>query len=67
MEDRERINQMELVLAELIHSNELSEQRLSNSKGRLGALEKLQYISITFMVIIGGGTLFAIFRLLEII
>jgi len=67
MEDKKRITQMELVLAELIHSNELSEQRLNRSEDRLGALEKLQYISIPFMIIIGGGTLFAIFRLLEIV
>lgn len=59
MQDSKRIDQLELILSELVHSNEISEKRLN-------AFEKLQLIIVPVLAITGGGTLFAILKLLEI-
>ena len=59
MQDSKRIDQLELILSELIHSNEIS-------KKRLNAFEKLQLIIVPVLAITGGGTLFAILKLLEV-
>lgn len=55
MEDPKRINQWELILTELIHSNEIAEKRLNRS-------EQLQYIMFPVLSLIGAGTLFAIIK-----
>lgn len=74
MDEKQRVNQLELLLSELIHTNELSEkrlavteERLSMTEERLSVLERLQLFFIPVLVLIGGGTLFAIFKLLEIL
>lgn len=66
MQDRERVNQLEVILSELIHSNEISERRIYISEKRLEALEKLQYIVIPVLTITGAGTLFGILKLFEL-
>lgn len=60
MEEKNRINQIELLLAEVIHNNEISEKRLS-------VMEKLQVITIVVLSLVGGGTIFAILKLLELV
>lgn len=73
MKDQERLNQLELLLAELVHSNELSEmkiqqneQMIRQNEKRIGSIEKFYSIVSVIMVLTGGGTLFAILKLLEL-
>ena len=73
MEDKERFNQLELILSELVHSNELSEvkiqqneQMIRQNEKRISSVEKFYIIVSVVMVLTGGGTLFAILKLLEL-
>jgi len=67
MEDNKRLNQVELLLSEVIHSNEISEKKLSVMEDRLSVMEKIQVITIIVLSLVGGGTIFAILKLLELI
>lgn len=67
MEDKKRPNQVELLLSEVIHSNEISEKKLSVMEDRLSVMEKIQVITIIVLSLVGGGTIFAILKLLALI
>ncbi|MEQ9221799.1 MAG: hypothetical protein RLO17_27330 [Cyclobacteriaceae bacterium] len=67
MEDKKRPNQVGLLLSEVIHSNEISEKKLSVMEDRLSVMEKIQVITIIVLSLVGGGTIFAILKLLALI
>lgn len=67
MDEKEPVRQLEVLLSEIKHANELGEKRLTIMKGRLSVMERLQFFFIPVLVLIGGGTLFAIFKLLQIL
>lgn len=67
MDEKEPVRQLEVLLSEIKHANELGEKRLTIMKGRLSVMERLQLFFIPVLVLIGGGTLFAIFKLLQIL
>ena len=64
MNEKKRVDQLELLLSELIHSNAIAEKRNDIAEKRLNAIEKLQYITIPVLALTGAGTLFAIVKLL---
>ncbi len=70
MGNKNRIDQLELILSELIHSNELSEKKitlmnedLSLTKSRVSSLEKLYIISTIVLSLVGGGVIFAVLKI----
>ena len=70
MENKNRIDQLELILSELIHSNELSEKKLtlmnedlSLTKSRVSSLEKVYVISTIVLSLVGGGVIFAVLKI----
>ena len=67
MEDNNNPNQIKLLLCKVIHSNEISEKKLSVMEDRLSVMEKIQVITIIVLSLVGGGTIFAILKLLELI
>ena len=70
MENKNRIDQLESILSELIHSNELSEKKLtlmnedlSLTKSRVSSLEKVYVISTIVLSLVGGGVIFAVLKI----
>ncbi len=70
MENKNRIDHLKLVLSELIHSNELSEKKLtlmnedlSITKSRVSSLEKVYVISTIVLSLVGGGVIFAVLKI----
>ncbi len=73
MENKNRIDHLELILSELIHSNELSEKKitlinedLSLTKSRVSSLEKLYVISTIVLSLVGGGVIFAVLKIFDL-
>tara|TARA_B100000989_G_C19438038_1_gene426011 strand:- start:348 stop:572 length:225 start_codon:yes stop_codon:yes gene_type:complete len=70
MENKNRIDHLKLVLSELIHSNVLSEKKLtlmnehlSLTKSRVSSLEKVYVISTIVLSLVGGGVIFAVLKI----
>ncbi|MBV6643384.1 MAG: hypothetical protein KI791_21870 [Cyclobacteriaceae bacterium] len=70
MGNKNRIDQLALILSELIHSNKLSEKKLtlmnedlSLTKSRVSSLEKVYVISTIVLSLVGGGVIFAVLKI----
>lgn len=70
MGNKNQIDQLALILSELIHSNKLSEKKLtlmnedlSLTKSSVSSLEKVYVISTIVHSLVGGGVIFAVLKI----